>query len=136
MSPSTRAKLLLVDDQVENLIALEAVLEPLGQELVRAHSGKEALTHLLRDEFALILMDVQMPEMDGPTAAQAIRRREVETGRSRTPILALTANAMSHQEAEYLACGMDAIIAKPIQVDRLFAALQEALEGQAKVRAA
>jgi len=83
-----RAKLLLVDDRPENLLALEALLEPLGQELVRAESGEEALRHLLRDEFAAILLDVQMPGLDGFQTAELIKRRE----RSRhIPILFLTA---------------------------------------------
>jgi CheY-like chemotaxis protein len=73
-------------------------------------------------------MDVQMPEMDGPTATGAIRAREAELGRARTPIVALTANAMRHHIAEYAAAGMDAFVAKPIEAARLYAALQAALE--------
>jgi PAS domain S-box-containing protein len=80
--------ILLVDDQVENLIALEAVLEPLGQNLVRAQSGEDALSALLRDEFALILLDVQMPNLDGFQTATFIKQRE----RTRhIPIIFLTA---------------------------------------------
>jgi len=83
-----RAKLLLVDDRPENLLALEALLEPLGQELVRAESGEEALRQLLRHEFAAILLDVQMPGLDGFETAALIKQRE----RSRhIPILFLTA---------------------------------------------
>jgi PAS domain S-box-containing protein len=70
------AKLLLVDDRPENLLALSAVLEPLGQELVMARSGPEALKHLLTQEFAVILMDVQMPGMDGFETAELIKQRE------------------------------------------------------------
>jgi CheY-like chemotaxis protein len=72
-------------------------------------------------------MDIQMPTMDGPTAARSIRSREKLSGRPRTPIIALTANAMSHQVGEYLAAGMDAHVAKPIEAERLYAALQSAL---------
>ncbi len=80
--------LLLVDDQPENLLALEAVLEPLGQNLVRAGSGTEALKRLLCEDFALILMDVQMPDLDGFDTAALIKQR----GRSRhIPIIFLTA---------------------------------------------
>ena len=75
-------------------------------------------------------MDIQMPVMDGPTATRAIREREAATGRPRTPIIALTANAMSHQVAEYLAAGMDGHVAKPIEAGRLFEAL-EAILGDA-----
>ena len=74
-------------------------------------------------EWDLILMDVQMPEMDGPTATQEIRRSEATTARLRTPIFALSANAMPHQIADYLKAGMDGHIAKPIQVRDLFAVL-------------
>jgi len=82
------AKILLVDDQPKNLLALNAMLEPLGQEVVQASSGKEALRYLLRDEFALVLLDVQMPVLDGYEVAELIRARE----RSRAvPIIFLTA---------------------------------------------
>jgi len=80
--------ILLVDDQPANLVALEAMLQPLGQDLVRAASGTEALKCLLRQDFAVILLDVKMPAMDGFETAALIRERE----RSRhTPIIFLTA---------------------------------------------
>jgi CheY-like chemotaxis protein len=69
-----------------------------------------------------------MPVMDGPTATRRIREREQQTGRRRTPIIALTANAMSHHVAEYLAAGMDDHVAKPIEAGRLFQALQAAID--------
>jgi PAS domain S-box-containing protein len=84
----SRACILIVDDRPENLVALEAILEPLGHELVRAGSGKEALRQILRREFALVLLDVQMPGMNGFETAQLIKSRE----RSRhLPIIFLTA---------------------------------------------
>ncbi len=80
--------ILLVDDVPENLVALDAVLAPLGQNLVRAQSGREALKRLLENDFAVILLDVQMPNMDGFETAAMIRGRE----RSRhTPIIFVTA---------------------------------------------
>jgi PAS domain S-box-containing protein len=86
--PGSRACILIVDDRVENLVALEAILEPLGHELVRAGSGKEALREILRRDFALVLLDVQMPGMNGFETAQLIKSRE----RSRhLPIIFLTA---------------------------------------------
>jgi PAS domain S-box-containing protein len=88
MSEHKRARILMVDDRPENLMALEAILEPLGHELVRAHSGEEALREVLRQDFACILLDVQMPGMNGFETAELIKGRE----RSRfTPILFLTA---------------------------------------------
>ena len=90
-----RVKILLVDDRPANLLTLESILEDLGQDLVKATSGKEALRHLLKDDFAVILLDVKMPDMDGFETATLIRERE----RSRhTPIVFLTA----HKDEEHV----------------------------------
>jgi signal transduction histidine kinase len=90
-------RVLLVDDRPDNLLALRAVLEPLGLELVEADSGEEALRHLLAGEFALIILDVQMPGLDGFETARLIRGRE----RTRyVPIIFLT--AISGQPEHYL----------------------------------
>jgi CheY-like chemotaxis protein len=75
-------------------------------------------------------MDVQMPLMDGPTASRKIREREAQTGRTLTPIIALTANAMSHQVEDYGAAGMNGVIAKPIEVARLYEVIDAASRGQ------
>ena len=83
-----RASILLVDDRPENLLALEAALEPLDQHLVKANSGEEALRLLLREEFAVILLDVQMPGMDGFDTAIQIKEREKTKD---IPIIFLTA---------------------------------------------
>jgi hypothetical protein len=92
---SQRVKILLVDDRPANLLALETILEDLGQELVKAHSGKDALREILNNDFAVILLDVKMPGMDGFETATLIRERE----RSRhTPILFITA----HKDDEHL----------------------------------
>jgi signal transduction histidine kinase len=76
MTEDRRVKLLLVDDRPENLLALQAILEPLGQILVLAHSGEEALKCVLQHDFACILLDVQMPAMNGFDVAQIIKSRE------------------------------------------------------------
>lgn len=83
-----RAKILLVDDRAENLLALEAILSSLGQELVRAYSGEAALAALRADEFAVVLLDVVMPGMDGFETAALIKQR---AGTRDVPIILLTA---------------------------------------------
>jgi len=112
-----KVNILLVDDRPENLLALEAILEPLAQTLVRANSGEEALKHLLTREFAVILLDVQMPGMNGFDTARLIKARE----RSRhIPIIFLT--AISKEEAyvfEGYSVGAVDYMFKPFQPDIL-----------------
>ena len=74
--PHEPATILIVDDKDANLLALEAVLEPLNERLVKVNSGREALRFLLQEDCALILLDVQMPELDGFETAALIRERE------------------------------------------------------------
>lgn len=88
MSAAGQAAILLVDDRPENLLALEAILEPLGHRLVRALSGEEALRHVLTEDFAVILLDVQMPGINGFETAQLIKARERS---QHIPIIFLTA---------------------------------------------
>jgi hypothetical protein len=110
-TPSPKAKILLVDDRKENLVALEAALQPLEEELVTARSGDEALRCLLTDDFAVILLDVQMPGMDGFETAAHIKERE----RSRhIPIIFLTAISRElHQQLHGYEVGAVDYIAKP-----------------------
>lgn len=104
--------ILLVDDQPDALLALEALLQGPGRELVRARSGQEALLRILEEDFALILLDVQMPGMDGYETAEAIRQRDRS---SRTPIIFLTASRPGDVQTErgYAAGGVDYVF-KPI----------------------
>jgi signal transduction histidine kinase len=108
-----KVNILLVDDQPANLVAMEAMLQSLGQNLVKAESGREALKWLLTHEFAVILLDVKMPEMDGFETAELIRQRE----KSRhTPILFLTAGDNSQTQAfrGYAVGAVDYLI-KPVE---------------------
>src|SRR4051794_10836314 len=104
-----QASILIVDDQEENLLALEAVLEPLGQRLIRATSGEEALGALLRDDFALILLDVQMPNMDGFQTATFVKQREKT---QHIPIIFLTAlsKELHHMFRGYSAGAVDYVV--------------------------
>src|SRR5437868_1728860 len=87
-APAHHADILLVDDDARTLLAMQAMLAELGAELVAATSGREALLRLLKQDFALILLDVQMPDMDGFATAELIRGREKTR---HTPIIFLTA---------------------------------------------
>jgi signal transduction histidine kinase len=112
-----RVNILLVDDREENLVALEAILEPLGQNLVRARSGDEALRELLRRDFAVILLDVQMPGMSGFETAKYIKTRD----RTRAvPIIFLTAinKEQAHVFRAYEVGAVDYIF-KPFDADIL-----------------
>jgi signal transduction histidine kinase len=88
-----KSSILLVDDNPANLVALEALLDDLGQNLVKAHSGDEALCHLFSTDFAVVLLDVQMPGLDGFQIARLIRRRQKSR---RTPVIFLTAEESPH----------------------------------------
>jgi signal transduction histidine kinase len=115
--PDGRVNILMVDDRPENLLALEAILEPLGERLVRAYSGSEALAKVLRHDFAVILMDVQMPGMDGFETAALIKERE----KSRhIPIIFVTAISKDQQYVfkGYSAGAVD-YISKPFDADIL-----------------
>lgn len=117
-----RARILLVDDRPENLLALEAILGSLDQTLVRASSGEDALRALLHDDFALILLDVQMPGMDGIETATRIRSRERTKD---VPIIFLTAvDKDAHLAYRGYAAGAADYISKPFDPWMLRAKVQ------------
>jgi PAS domain S-box-containing protein len=135
-APGQAPRVLAAEDNEVNQLVLRTLLRQAGIDPVIVANGRDAIAAWEAGDWDVILMDVQMPDVDGPTAARAIRAREAATGRPRTPIVALTANAMSHQVAEYQGAGMDGFVAKPIEVGRLFAALEEALSPTAADEAA
>ncbi len=104
--------LVVEDNDVNRMIACE-MLRSMGVQVVEAVNGVESLSELERHAFDLVLMDVQMPIMDGYAATQKIREREAQLGLARLPIIALTANAFDEDAAYALAVGMDAHLAKP-----------------------
>jgi CheY-like chemotaxis protein len=132
------ARILLVDDVAVNRELVKAMLSPLGFELTEAASGAEAVAAAMRDRFDLILMDLQMPGMDGLAATKAIR--ETSELNRETPILALSANVLPVHHAASRAAGMDDHIAKPItpvelitKVSRWASARHEPSRAQARM---
>ncbi|WP_056436779.1 hybrid sensor histidine kinase/response regulator [Caulobacter sp. Root1455] len=121
-------RILAAEDNATNQFILRALLEPAGVDLHTVANGREALDAFHADDFDLILMDVQMPVMNGIEATRAIRQRENAHSLSPTPILALSANVMSHQLAEYALAGMDGVVAKPLDAGKLIEAIAAAME--------
>jgi CheY-like chemotaxis protein len=122
-----KLRILAAEDNATNQRVLRAVMEPLDVDLEIVPDGKAAVEAWQAGRYDLILMDIQMPVMDGVAAARAIRATEAAEGRPRVPILALTANALVHQVEEYLGAGMDGHVAKPIELARLYAAIDQAV---------
>lgn len=122
--PSLR--ILVADDSPVNRKVIEAMLAKYGHSLTLVQNGREALEALDRAPFELVLMDVQMPEMDGLQATAAIRARDAALG-VHTPIIAITAHAMMGDRERYLAAGMDAYVSKPIRSEQLMEAITQAL---------
>ena len=120
-------RVLAAEDNEVNRLVLQTLLQQVGLEPTIVADGAQALEAWEREDWDLILMDIQMPVMDGPTACRRIRALEAEAGHARTPIIALTANAMAHQVAEYRAAGMDGFVPKPIEIGVLFAAMNDVL---------
>lgn len=115
----SRPRVLLTEDNPVNSKVASRMLEKLGCELELALNGKEALEAFASGGFDLILMDCQMPLLDGFDATRAIRTRELERALRRTPIIAMTANAMEGDRERCLEAGMDDYIAKPVQLEQL-----------------
>ncbi len=121
-----RLRILLAEDNIVNQKLARRILEKRGHAVLVAQDGREALTILQREEVDLVLMDVQMPDMDGFQATEAIREREKISLRH-LPIVALTAHALKGDRERCLAHGMDSYLSKPICAQDLDRALAEAL---------
>lgn len=135
-APALALRILAAEDNPTNQLVIHTLLSQLGAEVLVVRDGEAAVAAYGEQRWDVVLMDVQMPRMDGPTATAEIRRIEAERGLPRTPVLALTANAMAHQAREYLDVGMDAVVAKPIQLEQLVGALETALAGAPECPAA
>jgi signal transduction histidine kinase/ActR/RegA family two-component response regulator len=129
-------RVLAAEDNIVNQKVLKAIVEPMDVELALVSDGRAAVEAWRTSAFDVILMDIQMPVMDGIAAARAIRAAELAEKRPRTPILALTANALVHQVEEYLAAGMDGHVAKPIEISKLYDAMSRVLAEPAEAEAA
>jgi len=125
-------RVLAAEDIPTNQLVLRTVLESFGVDLHMVDNGREALEAWQQADYDIILMDIQMPEMDGVAATLAIRAAEARMGRPRTPIIAVSANAMAHHVKEYMAAGMDGHVAKPIELVKLHTAIEAAISSCAQ----
>ena len=122
--PSRIRRVLLVEDNPVNQEVAQAMLKELGIEWVSAWTGEEALLKLAADTFDIILMDCQMPKLDGYATTRRFREWERRSGRERTPIIAVTANALSGDAARCFETGMDNYLSKPFTIEGLYAMLE------------
>jgi two-component system sensor histidine kinase/response regulator len=123
--------ILVAEDSPVNLKLVVTMLEKRGHTVVSAVNGQEAVRALDKDGFDVVLMDVQMPEMDGFEATMAIRGKEKETG-AHVPIVAMTAHAMKGDRERCLEKGMDAYVSKPIKAQELFETIDKTVPGEPK----
>ena len=144
-APAGRAhgdlRVLLVDDNPINQIVASAFLVQAGHDVVMASSGVEALEYFVDSTFDVVLMDVEMPDMDGLQVTRALRKLEAErsssaggaSGPSRVPVVAITAHAMKGDEDEILAAGLDGYLPKPVRSETLLSTLDQLLAAQDQV---
>ncbi|WGM47218.1 Sensor histidine kinase RcsC [Brevundimonas sp. NIBR10] len=131
MPSQVSLRVLYADDHAINRQVVAMILEPLGVDLTLAETGVEALDLFKAAPFDLILMDVQMPQMDGLTATRALRTHEAAAGLPRTPVISLTANAMADDIRRSLDAGSDMHLAKPIRPAALIEAMESLLDASA-----
>jgi CheY-like chemotaxis protein len=130
-TPATRPlSILLAEDSLVNQRLAVGLLEKHGHRVTLANNGREALDQIEKRTFDVVLMDVQMPELDGLAATEQIRQRENSTSR-RLPIIAMTAHALKGDRERCLAAGMDEYVAKPVRERQLLLALHAVLGGEA-----
>jgi CheY-like chemotaxis protein len=136
LSPPSREiknlRVLLAEDNVINQTIAVRVLEKRGHVVTVAQNGQAALHACETQSFDLILMDIQMPGMDGLEATAAIRKQEISTG-AHLPIIAMTAHALKGDRERCIAAGMDGNVSKPIRTAELLAAIESVLQDSAKI---
>ena len=127
-APLAALRILVVEDNPTNRLVACKILEGLGAEVATAADGRLGVEQTANDRYDLVLMDIQMPHMDGVEATRRIRALGGET--AATPIIGLTANAMAHQRAAYLEAGMDGVASKPISPSDLIAEIARVLNAE------
>jgi two-component system, sensor histidine kinase and response regulator len=128
-----RSRVLLVEDNAVNQTLAVRLLEKRGYSVSVTGNGLEALAALEKEQFDIVLMDIQMPEMDGFEATAAIREKEKSSGKH-VPIIAMTANALKGDQERCVAAGLDGYVSKPIRTKELFAAIEGFLERSDKMQ--
>lgn len=118
--PLPKMKVLIVDDVKQNVELIQILMEADGHDVVVAHNGREALDRFREQDFDLVLMDIQMPEMDGLEATKQIRLMQTKGEGKRIPILALSASVFEEDKIQAKEAGMDGFVSKPIDVEELF----------------
>ena len=124
-------RVLVAEDNSVNQLVIKTILNQVGITPTVVSNGSLAIEAWSAEDWDIILMDIQMPEIDGVTAARTIRNAELTGGRRRTPIIALTANAMTDQISEYQAAGFDGHVSKPIEAGQLYETLDAWLPSEA-----
>jgi signal transduction histidine kinase len=124
-------RILAAEDNPANQLILKALLEVTDSDVTIVADGAQAVDAFRASPFDIVLMDIQMPVMGGVEATRAIRGLQSELGQPPTPILAVTANIMTHQVGEYLEAGMDGVVAKPLQIEILLREIERVLAGEA-----
>lgn len=121
-------RVLVADDHPTNRAVIEIILDLVSAAAVSVENGQEAVVAFQTEDFDVVLMDLQMPVMDGLTAIREIREYEGRTDRPRTPVLAVTANALSEHVSASKAAGADRHIAKPVTPEILLNAISDELQ--------
>ncbi|HZZ35810.1 MAG TPA: response regulator, partial [Caulobacteraceae bacterium] len=124
-------RVLLAEDHPTNQRVIQLIVESAGLDLDIVENGALALERLAAQSYDVVLMDMQMPELDGLSATQMLRRREAETGARRTPVIMLTANALDEHVRASRAAGADEHLPKPIRAANLFEAMARVMSDTA-----
>jgi CheY-like chemotaxis protein len=121
-------RVLVADDSSDNRLLIEAFLKRAGGSVDHAENGAVAVEKFERNRYDIILMDIQMPEMDGYTSVMRIREVEKARGLARTPVIALTASVLDEAVGRTREVGCDAYVTKPVRRERLIAAIRELVQ--------